>query len=159
MSTWITRVGAVLLLQLGLVAIAVAPQLSARATGEEYLLRVEPVDPIDPFRGAYVALTYPDLRLDDAGEIEEGNRGTVFVSLVERDGVWVMQELSPVRPDHGPYLACDDRSWELRCGIESYFLPQDDAREFESLVAGGTAVARIRIDGRGHAALITVEER
>ena len=52
-----------LVAQLALVALAVFPQLSARATGEELRLRVEPVDPIDPFRGAYVTLGYPDLRL------------------------------------------------------------------------------------------------
>ena len=37
------------------------PPLSARLTGEEVALRVEPIDPIDPFRGAYVDLGYPDL--------------------------------------------------------------------------------------------------
>ena len=46
--------------QLALVGVGVAPQLSARATGDTYLVRVAPVDPIDPFRGTYVALDYPD---------------------------------------------------------------------------------------------------
>ena len=45
-------VGLVALAQLGFVTAAVAPQLSARLTGEAYLLRVAPLDPIDPFRGA-----------------------------------------------------------------------------------------------------------
>ncbi len=58
------KVGAVALVQLALVGVAVAPRLSARLTGDEYRLRVAPVDPIDPFRGAYVDLDYPDLDLD-----------------------------------------------------------------------------------------------
>ena len=56
------KVGAVALVQLALVGVAVAPRLSARLTGDEYRLRVAPVDPIDPFRGAYVDLDYPDLQ-------------------------------------------------------------------------------------------------
>ncbi len=56
------RVAVASLIQLALVPLAVAGPLSARLTGEEYLLEVAPVDPIDPFRGAYVALSYPGLR-------------------------------------------------------------------------------------------------
>ena len=55
-----------LVLQLALVGLAVLPQLSARVAGDEIVLRVQPVDPIDPFRGAYVTLGYPDLRHNDA---------------------------------------------------------------------------------------------
>ena len=53
------------------------------------------------------------------------------------------------------YLACNDRSWQVRCGIESYFLPQDEAAETERLLADG-AVAEVRIDGRGNAAVVDV---
>ena len=62
----IATVGIIAVSQLALVGLAVAPQLSARLTGDTYLVRVAPVDPIDPFRGAYVALDYPDLRHDDS---------------------------------------------------------------------------------------------
>ena len=55
------RVGAVVVASLALVVVAVWAPLAARLTGEEVTLRVEPVDPIDPFRGAYVDLSYPDL--------------------------------------------------------------------------------------------------
>ena len=60
-TTRAVRVGAVVLAQLALVGVAVWAPLSARLTGETVVLRVEPVDPIDPFRGAYVQLAYPDL--------------------------------------------------------------------------------------------------
>jgi hypothetical protein len=45
----------------------------------------------------------------------------------------------------------------MRCGIESWFLPQDEAIAVERAVASGSAVARVRVDGRGHAALVGVE--
>ena len=141
--------------QLALVGVAVAPQLSARLTGDTYLMRAAPVDPIDPFRGAYVTLDYPDLRHDDPESSDERDRGDVYVTLVQQDGVWVGDTWSRERPGDGPYLACDDSSWQVRCGIESWFLPQDEAAEAEDLLRDG-AVAEVRIDGRGHAAVVDV---
>ena len=153
------RVGVVALVQLALVGVAVAPRLSARLTGEEYLLRVQPVDPIDPFRGAYVDLDYPDLGLDDERADDSDTEGTVYVTL-RRDGeVWKAIGDSRSRPDAAPYLRCADYDWRVRCGIESLFLPQDEAREMEQRVASGDAVAVIRVDGRGNAALVRVEAR
>jgi len=155
LTTLAGRLGVVLLVQLGLVGAAVAPQLSARVTGEEYLLRVAPVDPIAPFRGAYVDLDYPGLPQNP--ECDDDERGTFYVTLVAGgDDVWDFGDASRSRPDDGPYLQCNDRDYRVRCGIESYFLPQDAARELEQTVASGEAVARVRIDGRGHAALLDV---
>lgn len=158
--------GIVAVTQLALVGVGVAPQLSARVAGEAHVVRVAPVDPIDPFRGAYVALDYPDLRHDGSqsavqpglGALDDGESGEVYVSLVEEDGVWVADAWSRTRPDDGPYLACDDRSWQIRCGIESWFLPQDEAREAEDLLGAG-AVAELRVDGRGNAAVVDVRAR
>ncbi len=162
MTAW-AKVAVALVLQLALVGVAVAPQLSARTTGDEYLFRVQPYDPIDPFRGAYVDLTYPDLMLNDPNSGPEtiGDRdwGTVYVRLEERDGVWAAADLVPERPDQGPYLTCDDHGWRLNCGIESWFLPQDQAAAMETQVRSGNAVARVKIDSRGHAALVGVETR
>ena len=149
--------------QLTLVGVAVAPQLSARVLGDSYLVRVAPVDPIDPFRGAYVALDYPDLRHGTSqsfgepglGALDDGEEGDVYVTLVEQGGVWTADEWSRERPEDGPYLACDDRSWQVRCGIESFFLPQDEARETEELLREG-AVAEIKVDSRGNAAVVGV---
>jgi uncharacterized membrane-anchored protein len=151
------RVAAAVVVQLALVAVAVSGQLSARLTGDEYSFRVEPVDPIDPFRGAYVALDYPDLVPNN--ENLPGDRGDVFLPLTEDGEVWAAGTPTRTRPDDGPYLACTDRNYEIRCGIDSWFLPQDDARELEGAIRDGDVVARVRIDGRGNAALVAVEVR
>ena len=152
-----------LLAQLALVAVGVWPQLSARAAGEEIQLRVEPVDPIDPFRGAYVALSYPDLRHNDAesfegglGSMEDGESGPVYVVLRQEGEVWVASEWSRARPEGGTYLACSDRDWQIQCGIESWFVPQDEALELEEAVSSGEVVATVKVDGRGHAALTDI---
>ena len=162
LATWLP---ALLVAQLGLVALAVFPQLSARATGEELRLRVQPVDPIDPFRGAYVTLGYPDLRRNDAesfegglGSMEDGSEsGDVYVSLTRRGEVWRATGWSRERPAEGRFLACNDRDWQIRCGIESYFLPQDEARRVEGEVRDGRLVAVVKVDGRGNAAIVGLE--
>lgn len=146
--------------QLLLVGVAVAGQLSARLTGEEYLLRVGPVDPIDPFRGAYVELSYPDLQQQvDDGTV--GRRGRLYVVLERRGDVHVATGWTRKRPDHGVYLACSDRDWRLRCGIESLFLSQDEAARVQEDLNDRDAryVARIRVDRWGNAAVVDLERR
>jgi uncharacterized membrane-anchored protein len=151
------RVAAAVVVQLALVAVAVSGQLSARLTGDEYSFRVEPVDPIDPFRGAYVALDYPDLVPNN--ENLPGDRGDVFLPLTEDGEVWAAGTPTRTRPDDGPYLACTDRNYEIRCGIDSWFLPQDEARELEDAIRDGDVVARVKVDDRGNAALVAVTVR
>lgn len=158
----VVTVGIVVAVQAALVVVGVAPQVSARLTGETHTFRVEPVDPIDPFRGAYVTLGYPDLRHDAStgvgggqGSLEDGESGDVFITLREQDGHSIAEDWVRERPDSGPYLACDDSGWQIHCGIESWFVPQDEAAEMERLLQEG-AVAEVRIDSRGNAALVDV---
>lgn len=148
---WLTLA---LLLQVGLLAAAVAPQLAARAVGAEYRLRVAPVDPIDPFRGAYVTLDYPDLAPPGRPEETVPGSGPVFVAVQERDGLWRGASVSDRPPAQGSYLRCRDEGWRLRCGIESWFVPQERAARLEEAVRGGHAVAVVRIDDRGDAAIV-----
>lgn len=176
-TTWVV---VATLAQLLLVPVAVFGQLSARLTGEEVLLRVGPVDPIDPFRGAYVALRYPDIEPTEADRKSfEDDRGDLYVVLEERDDVMVAERFTRVRPDDGLYLACDDGGWQLRCGIDSLFLPQDEAARVQrdidqsglwndELDENGMPVepdedsgyvARVRVDSRGHAAVVALQKR
>lgn len=158
----LARVAGVVLTSLALLAVAVWPQLSARFTGDEVVLRVQPVDPIDPFRGAYVDLGYPDLprqQFDGGQQALDAQRGVAYVPLRQEGEVWVGGEVVRTAPADGLYLTCDDSSWRLRCGIESWFLPQADAKAFEDAVRDGRAVATVRVDGSGHAALVDVETR
>ncbi len=149
------RVAVATLVQLGLVPIAVAAPLSARLTGDEYVLEVAPLDPIDPFRGAYVALDYPDLPDGSRGSGAQDGQ-TVYVPLARSGDLWTGQRATTTRPDTGPYLRCKADDWRLRCGIDSWFLPQDRARAMEQEVREGRAVAVVRIDSRGNAALVDV---
>jgi len=150
-------VGAAVLVQAALVPIAVYPSLSARLTGAEYLFAVEPVDPIDPFRGAYVALAYPDLLPAEPREGRRTEVGTVYVPLSRVGALWRGGALSTQPPASGPFLRCEFDGWQQRCGIESLFVPQDEAARLERELAAGDAVARVRVDDRGNAAVVAVE--
>ena len=128
-------VAVVAAIQPGLVAVAVAPQISARVVGDTQPYALSPLDPIDPFRGAYVTLDYPDLAPDQSasaggtgmGALDDGERGDVYVTLAQQDEDCVARDYSRERPATGDYLTCDDSDWQIRCGIESFFLPQDKA--------------------------------
>ena len=160
-----TLVAAAVLVQAALVPAAVYPALSARLTGAEYLLAVQPLDPIDPFRGAYVALGYPDLRppdpvpTDPTAEPRMEPAGTVYVPLALEGGLWRGGPAVRQRPASGPFLRCESDGWSRRCGIESLFLPQDKAARLEADLAAGGAVARVRVDRRGNAAVLAVEPK
>lgn len=169
MTSRITRVVAVVLAQAALVVVAVWAPLSARATGQEVVLRVAAYDPIDPFRGAYVQLGYPDLPGNPTpglapaetpeAPVEEQTQdltGPAYVPLVQKGEVWVGSPITRTRPSSGLYLTCDDSQWRLRCGIETFFLPQGSALALEKAVADGDALATVKVDGRGHAALVDV---
>lgn len=143
-------VAAAAVLPLGFVGAAVAPQLSGRLTGEDYRMEVRPLDPVDPFRGAYVTLDYPGLQ----GLGGTSHRGDVFVPLVERDGYWVGASVTRSRPDGGPYLSCRGGGWTVDCGIGSWFTSQDRAAELERRLVRDGGVATVRIDDRGHATVV-----
>ncbi len=168
--TWsgTVRVGAAVLAQVLLVVFAVWAPLSARVAGEEVLLRVAPADPHDPFRGAYADLVYPDFPSTPIeGNVARSNEdlqawqdasGSAYVPLVREGEIWVGEPVQRTRPAQGLYLLCDDSSGRVRCGIESWFLPQDEASSLEDAVRAG-AVARVKVDGRGHGALMGVSKR
>lgn len=132
--------------------VATGPQLRARLTGSEYVLRVAVVDPVDPFRGSYVALDYPDLGRPADLPTDPGT--SRYVRLVRAGGVWRGAGWSATRPASGPYLACHPTAWRAECGIDSWFVPAARARALERRVVAGTARATVRVDARGHAAVV-----
>jgi uncharacterized membrane-anchored protein len=148
------RLAVACLLSAVLVGLAVWPQLSARLTGETYDLAVAPLDPIDPFRGAYVTLDYPGLA-DARPSSWRGGAVLVFVPLRRAGGsaVWTGGRAVREAPATGPYLRCDAGQGRLRCGIESLFASQDEARRLERDLADG-AVAWVKVDRRGNAAVV-----
>jgi uncharacterized membrane-anchored protein len=143
-------IGVALLVQVALLGAVATPRLLPRLTGDEYRLEVAPVDPIDPFRGAYVAL-----RVRGVPTYTEST-GTVYIRLErQRDGRYRGSGTRKQRPASGPFLRCN-ADGEVRCGIESFFASQSEARRIERELADG-ATAVVKIDGAGRAALVDLE--
>ena len=140
-----------LAVQLALIAAVAAPRLAPRLTGSEYRIATVALDPIDPFRGAYV-----DLRLRGVPAFTP-RQGTVYVPLVRRrDGTYRGSGTRREPPAGGPFMRCH-ADGEVRCGIESFFASQREARRLERALARGGAIARVKIDGAGRAALVDLE--
>jgi hypothetical protein len=164
MTTRTTRVAAAVAAQVLLLGVAVWNPLSARFTGEEVLLRVGVADSFEPFADAYVPLTYPDLpsqeplpeREGDGDSLEriEAEQGAAYVPLTDEGQVWVGGDVQRTPPTTGLFLACDDSDWRLRCGIETAYVPSSEPDELRAALLGDDAVATVRVDGSGHAALI-----
>ena len=79
------------------------------------------------------------------------------MTLAESGGVWRATGWTRERPGSGRFLRCDDRDWQIRCGIESYFLPQDEAAATEEEIGDGGLVAVVKVDGRGNAAVVDLQ--
>jgi uncharacterized membrane-anchored protein len=116
------------------------------------LLRVQPVDPQDLFRGEYVALSYRISLLDHAG-IEAGER--VWVPLREaRGGVWTGSRALAAEPDGGTFIRGRVRSsGRIEYGIESFFVEDQTAGRYERAVARGRLYAEVALDDDGDATL------
>jgi uncharacterized membrane-anchored protein len=94
------------------------------SSGERIVLRAQPVDPNDPFRGEYVDLTYPISRLDTGGA-ERGS--TVYVPLQRRGRAWTGDRVVREKPDEGTFIRGRVSNFGIRYGIETFFVEEGEA--------------------------------
>ena len=142
-----------LVAQVVVILVVAGPWLLARATGDEYRLQVAPVDPRDPFRGAYV-----DLRLRGVPAFSE-REGRVYVALVPGTGGTVRGSGTRLTKPSGPFLRCNVDDGRVQCGIESFFTSSDEAKRLERALGRSGAIAHVKIDGAGRAALVDLTAR
>ncbi|MBB6050138.1 GDYXXLXY domain-containing protein [Armatimonas rosea] len=147
-----------------------ARQLTLR-TGQSVLLRVEPIDPVDFFRGEYVVLSYSISEVQSswlAGPpLQKGE--TVYMPL-ERSGRFVEPGApSRTRPTDsfaflkGTVTSADKTHCRVAYGIESWFVPRGKGPELEREGRRNDRqlIAEVRVDTQGHAVLkaVTVEPK
>ncbi len=153
-------------LQLVVLIAMIVLRVTPLMTGESILVRVEPVDPRDMFRGEYVILSYAFSRLPDQGIAGLPNPGmiqqqqsigkTVYVSLVPApDGRhWVAGQFSLTPPATGKYLRGTLSDFgRIEYGIESYFVQEGKGHKYEEAVRARTLFAEIAVTSDGQAAL------
>lgn len=168
---------AVLGLQVLLALGVASSKLPAYAAGQEICLRAGQVDPVDPLRGRYVALTYEIARHQNLLALPgwqdrfDASARTLYLSLAPDPAdapAWHATAVSDVKPEHGVVLAGRyDR--DLTFGLEQYFVPDHDGADvqvafwrgqrgfgpaFPLELARFHAMAQAKVDVDGHAVLI-----
>ncbi|NYT19584.1 MAG: GDYXXLXY domain-containing protein [Methanosarcinales archaeon] len=113
------------------------PKMVTLSLGKDILLKTEPVDPRDVFRGDYVTLNY-EISTIDLGETPYDHDflmgESIYATLSEKEKYWTIDSVSHTKPDINDKEVCmkgtvrgsyDDIvavSW----GIESYFVPEGE---------------------------------
>ncbi len=130
-------------------------------TGREVLLKTQPVDPRDLFRGDYVVLNYEISSLDlsmfsgRADEFMPGDR--VYVALDPNNKCASPIGIYKAEPKTGIFVKGTVRSMSgnnlsVKYGIENYFVPEGKGREIEGS-RGDNLVIRASVDRFGTAAI------
>jgi uncharacterized membrane-anchored protein len=131
-------------------------------TGQTVLLKTQPVDPRDLFRGDYVILSYEISTLDlgtlGAGQITPTQGKDVYVTLRPEGQYHSARGIHAQRPsDGGVFLKGRVRSISghmvrVEYGIESYFVPEGEGLVLED-AAGGSLEVSAAVDRFGNAAI------
>jgi len=151
-----------MVLLVSMIVISAAPLV----LGDSILVRVQPVDPRDLFRGDYVILGYEFSRVPQKGveglsdvsnsRQEEWAGRTVYVTLVpEPDGKhWRSDKFSINMPNGGKFLRGSiGRFGRIEYGIESYFVQEGQGKKYEEAIGSRRLSAEIAVTSDGQAAL------
>jgi uncharacterized membrane-anchored protein len=157
----LVTVAAQLLVLVGMIALRAIPLL----IGQTVLVRVQPVDPRDLFRGDYVTLSYAFSANPREGieglSVDESRNGkwkgrTVYVPLVpDSDRVhWRGAKVTVVKPPVGPFLRGQVSPYgRLVFGIESYYVKEGTGHDFEQAIRQRQLSAELAVTSGGQAAL------
>jgi uncharacterized membrane-anchored protein len=161
--------------QLALLAAMTAIHAAPLIVGETILLKVEPIDPRDLFRGDYVTLSYVINRVPEDGIIgiansrdqsgryytrKEPEERTVYVAL-EKDkegNFWHGTWASVHRPTSGKYIRGVYRKLSygdgrIYFGIEAFYVPEGTGRKYEDAARRRQLMAEIAVAPWGQAKL------
>lgn len=152
----------VVTLQIVFLVAMIGMKWSTLAYGTKILLKTQPVDPRDLFRGDYVILNYEisslDLKLiSTAGKKEFKSGDTVYVSLEKKDKYWTARTVTANKPDQlaikGTVQYYDDygKILTVNYGIDSYYVPEHQGLELERDMLN--LDVEVSVDKKGNSAL------
>jgi uncharacterized membrane-anchored protein len=122
-----------------------------RHGGEHVLIQVEPVDPYDPFRGEYVALSYRISR------VPHPDADVVYVPL-HREGIaWTGSRAVAARPASGTFIRGRVHEGRIDFGIETFFVQEGTARRYENALFDRRLYADVVLHDDGSAQLDDLE--
>lgn len=138
----------VALVQLAVAGGAIVKSELALRTGEAFRFRIQPVDPVDAFRGRYVAIRYAIDRAPAADDLDVKPGKEVFLPLeIDGDGYAVFGQASAEKSFNGPYLRLraggvypdedGNRFVWVSMPFRRYYMDEDLAPEAERAVRRG----------------------
>lgn len=148
---------------LGMIALRAVPLV----TGQTVLVRVQPVDPRDLFRGDYVILTYDFSRVqqEQIEGLSQEERGrslkklegrAVYVPLVpDTNGVHLRAgKITVAKPATGPFLKGHMEGYgSLKFGIEAFYVQEGTGVRYEQAIRDRQLTAELAVTSGGQAAL------
>lgn len=128
--------------QLAVSAGAILRSEIALRTGETFRFKLQPVDPVDAFRGRYVALRFVEDRAPVAEGLPQLNGRKVYVPLLlDDEGFATFGDASLDAPAEGAYLRLrsgvdftdenGDRRVSLALPFRRYYMTEELAREVD----------------------------
>ena len=163
---------AVVLLQVAALVFMTAKQEYILAAGEKVMLECRPIDPRSLFGGDYVILNYEITDIDtDTIPMKEGEKKffekneVIYVALEKpnRGKYWkavaASRDINWLKGRHKTVIRGRiNRYYDIKFGVEDYFVPQDQGREIERnlndvhvevsvMPDGNSAISRLFLDG------------
>lgn len=154
------------LLQTVMLGGMIARHVYALRSGEPLILNAEPVDPRHPFLGHYLALRFPisGIREPMIQETDAAFGQVVYVTLDKAENeTWHVADLHTTMPSFSPEapvlrgrivggrvdplseLDGQSMDYEIRYGIEHYYLPERDANAMEKHLAKGELQVEVSV--------------
>ena len=152
-----------LVILVGMIGLRAVPLV----TGQTVLVRVQPVDPRDLFRGDYVILSYDFGRVqpEDIEGLSDAEHSksmkklegrAVYVPLVPDSvpGHWRAAKATVIKPEQGLFLKGQmERYGSLKFGIESYYVQEGTGLVYEQAIRDRKLSAELAVTSSGQAAL------
>ncbi len=143
----------VALVQLAVAGGAIVKHELTLRYGEAFRFRIQPVDPVDAFRGRYVAIRFAEDRAPVAEDLDIGSGERVFVPIeVGVDGFARLGQADVEPPSSGAYLhlragiiAPDEdgtRHVWVSMPLQRFYMDEDLVAETERAVWGGSGGRR-----------------
>ena len=124
-------------IQLLLLGAVSAQRIIPIYAGRTVILKIEPVDPYDIFKGYYLQLDYEISRLDSLKQSHLPSKGRVYVVLEEaKDGAWhaisVHAQRPATLPDGAVMIKARKEYSRFNYGLESFYVPETERSRIES---------------------------
>ncbi len=130
-------------------------------TGDEILLKTQPVDPRDLFRGDYVILRYDististDTLTYQGSDFKEDDKIYVLLNVNDQK-IGTLNNIDKNKPSGGIFIegtvkSAYDNRLNVEYGIESYFVPEGKGKEIERNL--GKIYTKIAVDNFGNAVI------